>query len=388
MRRAACLALAALFAPAASVVAHDRSVSYSEWRIDGKEASVRLRIAALDASSIAAEAAPDETAAEYFSRRLTLSAGGGPCRISAPPRALAPGDWLSFEWTLACANAVDLSIESRILAAVAPGHLHFLRLSGESGIVDRVLTADAPRWSVATNAETSTPVIGLGDAVALGVVHVVGGLDHVAFLAALVVATSSLAGILATATAFTIGHSLTLALAALGRVVPDAAAIEPLIGLSIALVAAENLLLAATGQASRGVALALGALALLAGLGIGSVPATSLLGLALLVPATARLAAERRGLGRSAVAFLFGLIHGFGFAGALADADLAGHALVAALFGFNLGVEIGQVTVVLMIAATLALVRRKSACLHAFVDREASVLLLALGVAWFVVRAY
>lgn len=390
MSATARLAIVLVLAAAAAAGAHDRSVSYSEWQIDGAKAEVRFRISALDASWIAADAAADETPADYFSRRLILSSGSEPCRLEAPPRALSPGEWLAYEWRLACASSADLAIESRILVAVAPGHLHFAHVhGGDGGGVDHVLTVDAPRRDLGAASEPAARGLGLGAGLALGVEHVLSGFDHLAFLAALCVGASGVAGILAMATAFTVAHSLTLVAAALGYLVPDPGAIEPLIGLSIALVAAENLLSRdASAARARGLSAALIALAILAACGIGSVPALTLLGLALLVPATLRLAARRHALGRGAVAFLFGLIHGFGFAAVLGEARLEGRALLTALLGFNLGVEVGQVLVVAALAAALVTLRARSAAAHRSVEREASVLLLALGVAWFVARAY
>src|SRR5262249_30719114 len=149
---------------------------------------------------------------------------------------------------------------------------------------------------------------------------------HLAFLLALLLVEASLWEVAKVVTGFTVGHSITLALAILGVLRPETSAIEALIGLSIALVAGENLWLLA-GRPG-GVPWAIGgvllALAAGAAIGVGGVPALTLAGLALFtlcyfhllerVSYPARL--------RWAVAFLFGLIHGFGFAGVLIEAHL------------------------------------------------------------------
>ena len=153
-------------------------------------------------------------------------------------------------------------------------------------------------------------------------------------------------------TGFTVAHSVTLALGVLGVVRPLSAAIESLIGLSIAIVALENFALTSGRATRRAIMLALGggliAAAIAAALGALATPPSALLGVGLFalcslgllerLPSPARL--------RWLVAFVFGLIHGFGFAGVLAEIGLPPGRVAAALLGFNLGVEIGQLVVV------------------------------------------
>jgi hypothetical protein len=85
------------------------------------------------------------------------------------------------------------------------------------------------------------------------------------------------------------------------------------------------------------------------------------------------------------VAFLFGLLHGFGFASALAEARLAPERLVHALLGFNVGVEVGQLVVVAAIWPILSLAGER---LRQRLLELGSASVLALGVFWFVIRAY
>ena len=388
MRALALVSLALCFASPA--LAHDRSVSYSDWQIRGAEARVRLRVSALDASFLANEAEPGETPAAYFARRLEVTAGDASCPLAEPPTALAaPEGALAFEWSVRCASA-PTSITSRILADTVPGHLHFARVRRDDRpALDRLLTSSEPTWPLESDdsVEPAAP-LGFTAAIALGIFHVATGIDHVAFVAALLLGAAAVGEVLAIVTAFTIAHSLTLALAALGSLVPEASAIEALIGLSIALVAAENLSAKDVRGASRLVGSALLTLGALATLGIGRVPALTLLGLAAFAPATMALAARgyRRGALRATVAFLFGLVHGFGFASVLSEARLEGPTLAKALFGFNVGVEVGQMAVVGLLAGSLWLAARASVADRA--RAAGSTALLAAGVAWFITRAY
>jgi hydrogenase/urease accessory protein HupE len=144
----------------------------------------------------------------------------------------------------------------------------------------------------------------------LGVEHILFGFDHLLFVLALVILVRDWRRVAVTVTAFTIAHSITLAAATLGFVNVPGPPVEATIALSIMLVAVE-ILNARQGRPSL----------------------------------TARLP--------WLVAFSFGLLHGFGFAGALAEVGLPQHAIPVALLFFNVGVEIGQLV---FVAAVLSLI--------------------------------
>ena len=149
----------------------------------------------------------------------------------------------------------------------------------------------------------------------LGVEHILTGYDHLLFVLALMLLVSGAGPLVKTITAFTVAHSITLAASALGVVRFDSPKIEILVALSIAVVAAE-------------------------------------------------LAYKRRGRSSLAqrwpwlIAFLFGLLHGSAFAGALAQIGLPTTNIPTALFLFNVGVELGQLAFVALILASSILLRR------------------------------
>lgn len=172
----------------------------------------------------------------------------------------------------------------------------------------------------------------------LGFEHIVPkGLDHVLFVIGLVLASRRLKPLLVQLTAFTLAHSVTLALGALGLVVLPRAIVEPLIALSICFVAVENLL-------DRG---------------------------------------EPKY--RPLVVLLFGLLHGQGFASVLSDLALPRHSFVAALASFNIGVELGQLVVVATALLVLRLIRDPRA-LRTYAVVPGSVLIAAAGLYWSVQR--
>jgi hypothetical protein len=173
-----------------------------------------------------------------------------------------------------------------------------------------------------------------------GTHHILIGPDHILFLVGLLLLGGSWMALVRIVTAFTIGHSITLSLAALNVFTPPASIIEPAIALSIVFVGADNLV--------RG---------------------------------------DGRDL-RAWVALTFGLVHGFGFANVLREFGLPREALGWSLFGFNLGVEIGQLAVVLAVASLLTAVRRRSEMMGARVAMAGSVVVIAAGTYWFVQRVF
>jgi hypothetical protein len=229
--------------------------------------------------------------------------------------------------------------------------------------------------------------------VALGVEHIWTGYDHLAFLLALLLLRTSLGEVARIVTGFTVAHSVTLGLATLGYLRPDTAPIEALIGLSIAIVAVENIWL----SAGRGRLLPVGVgggLALLAAAsaaGYGRIPSLTLAGLALFALCYfALLDRLARPLAlRWAIAFIFGLVHGFGFAGVLAEAHLPADRVAAALLGFNAGVELGQLAVIVVVWPLLVrLARLDAERLNGALFEAGSAAVFALGLFWFLTRTY
>jgi hypothetical protein len=396
-RAAAFAILVTVFAGRAA--AHDQTISYSHWRIDGRGAEVSVRLTRLDLSRFpwaSAGAAPERIAGRYLGERLSLLAGTETCAIEdAPrPRPAAAGQ-VSYAWRMRCPAEGDLSIRSDLLFEVAPSHLHLARAEVDgSGISERVLSEGERVWPLAAGGAGGSAPSGssLPAYVLLGIEHILTGYDHLAFVAALLLVGGSLAQTAKIVTGFTLAHSITLALAVLGHVEPDRAPIEALIGLSIGIVAAENLWLAAGKQriVSLFLAAPLAVLALAAGAGAGRIPAPTLGGIAVFTPCYLELVRRSREPAplRAAVAFLFGLVHGFGFAGVLIEAQLPQARLGQALFGFNAGVEIGQLAVVALLWPLLRLLAARRAAAHAALVDLASSAVLALGVFWFVSRAF
>jgi hydrogenase/urease accessory protein HupE len=172
-------------------------------------------------------------------------------------------------------------------------------------VLSRVLTRDAAAWTVPAGASWRQVA---ADYVRLGVAHILTGFDHLLFLLALVLYVRRPRAVLITETAFTLSHSASFSATALGLVHVSAPAAEACIALSLVLVA----------------------------LDVGT-----------------RTARENAAWQAPAIALVFGLVHGLGFAGALSEVGLPDHAVATALVAFGLGVEIGQVAFLLVVLAAL-----------------------------------
>ena len=181
--------------------------------------------------------------------------------------------------------------------------------------------------------------------VTIGIGHILpGGLDHILFVLALFLAATRMRSLVVQITAFTVAHTVTLALAATGLVSPSPDWVEPIIALTIALVAIENLVF------------------------------------------------SEMTYWRPIVVFAFGLVHGLGFAGFFGELGLPSGQFWSALLGFNLGVEVGQLSVVLAAVVAAFGLRRAVALLAAdsnyrrFVVIPSSLLIGAVGLWWTVER--
>lgn len=329
---AAALGLAAALVPAAAVQAHSTgSTGYAEVIVEGQAVrySLSLPVEVLPAEMLAGgvlaggvlaggAAADLDRLAGTVAAKVSIAADGRACApVPSPSAPPAPGRaTVQVVVLYACGGPVgELVITDAMSDVLGPGHHTLADVEWSGGRQQRVFETGIREARISLDAATGTGAGGApGSFVAylgLGIEHILLGFDHVLFVVALILRGGRVLSMLAILTAFTLAHSVTLALSVLDVVTLPAQIVEPVIALSIAYVAAENIVLRD--------------------------------------PAASR---------RWALGFLFGLVHGFGFAGGLREAGLPADSLAGALLGFNLGVEAGQAFIVAALLPALLWFRR------------------------------
>ena len=235
-----------------------------------------------------------------------------------------------------------------IIRLLTPDHRMFFTLSNPAGetLAERLLNANSVSVTVQLDSSSAASPVSdkktsFADFLALGVKHIGTGYDHLLFLFALLVVTRSFRSALVVITAFTLAHSLTLAVATLNLVALPRNLTEPLIAATILYVGVENV--ARRGDPPK----------------------------------------------RWLLTFVFGLIHGFGFASVLREMGVGARAggVAMPLFSFNLGVELGQVVVAAIVLPLVWKLRTKECFLRRGVP-ACSVAVALAGGYWFVQRVW
>ncbi len=300
-----------------------------------------------------------EEIVRYVTQRLHVTAGGVACApeqvgaFAVEQREGVPYAVLTLDH--ACPQATEHAVRSDLFP-------------DEEGYVTGTVTIaqydlDDARGSAALDAEH--PAFSTGQSTlerfreffVLGAEHLLFGVDHILFLLALIVGSRRLRDVVLAATAFTLAHSMTFVLAALGLVRVDAAIVEPVIALSIAVIAGWHLWTLPRGTPGY------------------SEP----------------LRGERRRLSRAdglrlAIVFCFGLVHGLGFAGALGIDEPFSWRLLWSLLVFNLGIEAVQVAAIAVLFPLLALLRRRAPTAGTVIGAVVGAGVLVMGLVWFVER--
>jgi hypothetical protein len=351
------------------VHAHSTSTAYLEvdataantpalqWRIALRDVDALLDLDANGDDQLTWGEVTDRSAdiVALAASKIAVKSGSAACTLRFDPPTyvrLADAGYAHLSAGATCSAAVS-AIDYRLFEGVDPSHRVLVSVRGGSQprIVSAGVTID-----VSTSADRARS--GFGGFFSSGIAHIAGGIDHVLFLLTLLlpavllrqhsakpgrwVAREDVQGALWTvvwiATAFTVAHSITLALATFDVVRIPARVIEPLIALTIVATALNNVW-----------------------------------------PVVTRNLA--------AVAFAFGLIHGFGFAEVLMPLSLPRSELAVALLGFNLGVEAGQLAIVAVAFLVLAALRRWRGYPR-WVLTLGSALIAVVALLWFIERVF
>jgi hypothetical protein len=377
--------------------AHAKSTSYSSWTIAANKVQLAFTVPTLESARIAAPGAEqptNEVLASYLKDRLRVSAAGKACPLQGVPQPLAATEqFRRFEFHFTCPGESAIELQTQAFFELVPSHVTLAQIETADGtFTEQLFTKDSPSYAIGSKDNVMRDA-GLLQYIGMGINHILTGVDHMSFLVGLVLISRRLRDLVFVVTGFTLGHSATLALAVTGTLRPHAEYIDALVALTIALIGAENIAVAThrPGVVAGGVGALLLAMAAASFLGVGSLPPLLLLGAGIFSANYLMISGHLRDAARLrlVVTLVFGLIHGFGFAADLLEMKLPTEKLVAILFGFNLGVEVGQLTLVLTLMGVVALlVRRRLALSRPVVVDTAAASLVALGTYWFISRSF
>jgi hypothetical protein len=385
--------------------AHERSESESHWTYDNGDLHGVITTRTREVTRLSVPGDSYATLPQIFAghvqQSMTAAVDGTPCTSvrSASLLGSEPG-FVRVDVRMHCMTGEVLTLRSLLFVEVAPSHHHFVYLETTDtpgAGTEAILTASEPATQLSLRA-TRPEGTHVARFIAMGIEHIATGIDHLAFLLALLISVRTAREAVAIITGFTVGHSLTLSLALLGLIHANRGAVECLIGLTVALAAALNLIRSNRERTIAGlVAGAVVAAALLIPaewrqqLPTTLIAAIAVTAACVLWLAPTQSAQTARSIApKFTLALTFGWIHGLGFAGALQGLQLPRSQLVTTLFGFNVGVEVGQLLLVLAGAGLIKLVATAAPAARPHSEAAATLVsaaLIAAGLSWFLTRA-
>ena len=380
-----------LFVPG-TLQAHFRTISYSKWVVSDSNWNVQVRLPVLELERLFGRGTWDEeTVRAYIHDRFGIKTESGHCTTKWLGGSVKLTDFV-VNWTLDCEEPAQ-SLYINAFFDTAPSHLHYARIHMGNKVLEQIVTAATTSVSLVREERNEFFTNSFNS----GLRHLIAGLDHVFFIAGLVLLANSLISLLKIVTAFTIAHAVSLSVLALGLVKAAPRSVEALIGLSILVIATELFIRwSPARQACRWrvvLSSALAATVIPAALGWIPISPLALLGFALINFSFIGLGTQDYS---KAIPWIhasgFGLIHGMGIAGALGTINRGSEdgSILSMVLGFNLGVEVGQIVIAVLLFALFTWILRMVEWLPItkWAPQElAASALMAVGTYMFVGRA-
>ena len=377
-------------------LAHTKSVSYSSWAIQDEEVIVNFTVASREVTKLMEYQANYPSLTDSLKSHLIEHIYSDNMTSKPVINILntEPGTTgLSLKFNIDQVEGYIFDVN--IFFNQIPSHVHYAKINYESGQKrTMVLNENNHQITFLTTADEPLEQASFDSFkqyLGLGFTHILEGIDHLLFLLALFILCKSFKSLFFAATGFTIGHSLTLALAASNIVIPEVNIIESLIGWTIVLASIEalNIPKHEMREIQLGILIMVMTMSALSLFSIVDFKTGFIIGLGLLTLAILRLNEDREEseMLRPMLAIIFGTIHGFGFANILNEINLDRANFLFSLLGFNLGVEIGQILVLLsMWILTTYLVTKILTKDMQKITHLVSSILCSIGLYWFLTR--
>ncbi len=384
-----------LLALSSELSSHQRSESYSKWVVEeqGNESLISISFSIRLSNLNRLEGPLTGDWQKRVSDKITSSfSTNTECSFEEKPISVTSkqDDIFRISWALLCSSELE-KINTAIFFNQDPTHSHIARYIYSSDLsIEKLFTSQTRVWNLKDiKLEKNTVNSSFKEYVLLGMKHISTGYDHLAFLLGLLLLNQGIRRLLLAITGFTLGHSLTLSLAVVDLVRPVGSFVEALIGYSIALLGLE-FLIRRRKDSSVYIYSAASFLALFLLLYLvffkGSFT-LGLFGLFLFSICYFILVKDDRSIFFSLIiASIFGLIHGFGFGGFLFEVGFSEDNLLRALFGFNLGVEAGQIMAIILFLSSFYVLRKLKIMNQSYSNPILATFLVSLGTYWFVYR--
>ncbi len=385
-----------LFTFSLDVFSHQRSESYSKWSVEEDENHTLVNVAfTIRLSNLNKLEGPlvgewEDRISAYIISSFTTDSD---CLQESKHRVMTSrtDDIFKVSWTLSCNQMLE-EIKTNVFFDRDPTHSHIARYIYDSNLsTEKLFTTQTKTWNLKDiySSKESSVNSSFKEYVLLGIKHISTGYDHLAFLFGLLLLNQRLKRLVLAITGFTLGHSLTLSLAVLDLVRPVNSFIEALIGFSIALLGLEFLIRHSKGNSTyvKNISYFLFLFLLLYFIFSGGSNSLGLLGLFIFSFCYLTLVSKNLSSFFSLfIASIFGLIHGFGFGGFLFDVGFSEDNILKTLFGFNLGVEIGQLMAMSLFILIIFGISKLDIKNKEYINPLLATFLVTLGTYWFVYR--
>ncbi len=385
-----------LFIFSLDVFSHQRSESYSKWSVEEDENDTLVNVAfTIRLSNLNKLESPlvgewEDRISAYIISSFTTDSD---CLQEGKHRVMTSraDDIFRVSWTLSC-NQIIEEIKTNIFFDRDPTHSHIARYIYDSNLsTEKLFTTQTKTWNLKDiySSKESSVNSSFKEYVLLGIKHISTGYDHLAFLFGLLLLNQRLKRLVLAITGFTLGHSLTLSLAVLDLVRPVNSFIEALIGFSIALLGLEFLIRHSKSNSTyvKNISYFLFLFLLLYFIFSGGSNSLGLLGLFIFSFCYLTLVSKNLSSFFSLfIASIFGLIHGFGFGGFLFEVGFSEDNILKTLFGFNLGVEIGQLMAMSLFILIIFGISKLDIKNKEYINPLLATFLVTLGTYWFVYR--
>ena len=380
---------------------HTKSESYSNWIIGKSNVISVITIPLHEVTRVPYAENKNITFEEAFqihaNESISVFNNDEPCNLDNSQVLNAMDGFVRLELIFGCQPKSIMKINYRAIFEFSPSHMHYAKVYKDDILMSELLVNNATNiWQIDTSQQLKENK-NIVSFFVLGINHIIGGYDHLAFLFGVLLVAGSMRRCVIAVTGFTIGHSLSLIGSTLGLIEANSQVVEVFIGFTIALIAIEYVITKIPKIESsiiNNFSLILFIMPLL-GLIFGSIPlkiSLGYFGICLFTYCylhTGKILRHTKTNTKNylllSMTIIFGFIHGLGFAGFLRDSGVVGNNIIAPLLSFNLGLEFGQIGIIILV---WLIFKKTKHIINEPIPAISSGALFGIGFYWMIMRTF